>query len=113
MSNPQIDSIENQIAELQAQKKKLLEKNRNEALANVRAIAAQYEFSAAELGFSGKAGRSSKNKDKVAGVKSKAPAKYANPANPLQTWAGYKGPKPLWVQAHLKSGGSLNDLLIK
>jgi DNA-binding protein H-NS len=40
-----------------------------------------------------------------------ARAKYANPANTNETWTG-RGRKPRWVEAALKSGKSLNDLLI-
>ncbi len=40
-----------------------------------------------------------------------ARAKYANPANADETWTG-RGRKPRWVEAALKSGKSLDDLLI-
>lgn len=40
-----------------------------------------------------------------------ARAKYANPANTSETWTG-RGRKPRWVEAALKSGKSLTDLLI-
>lgn len=40
-----------------------------------------------------------------------ARAKYANPANKDETWTG-RGRKPRWVEAALKSGKSLNDMLI-
>lgn len=40
-----------------------------------------------------------------------ARAKYANPANPSETWTG-RGRKPRWVEAALKSGKLLTDLLI-
>jgi DNA-binding protein H-NS len=38
-------------------------------------------------------------------------AKYRNPDNPKETWAG-RGRKPKWVEARLASGSSLDDLLI-
>lgn len=41
-----------------------------------------------------------------------ARAKYANPANAAETWTG-RGRKPRWVDAALKSGRSLESLLIK
>lgn len=41
-----------------------------------------------------------------------ARAKYANPANAAETWTG-RGRKPRWVEAALKSGRSLESLLIK
>ena len=40
-----------------------------------------------------------------------ARAKYANPLSPAETWTG-RGRKPRWVEAALKSGKSLSDLLI-
>ncbi len=44
--------------------------------------------------------------------KSKVPAKYANPADPAQTWTG-RGRKPAWVNDFLTSGKTLDDLMIK
>ena len=38
-------------------------------------------------------------------------AKYANPDNPSETWAG-RGRKPRWVDDQLKNGKTLDDLLI-
>ncbi len=40
-----------------------------------------------------------------------ARAKYANPADSTDTWTG-RGRKPRWVEAALKSGKSLEDMLI-
>jgi len=39
-------------------------------------------------------------------------AKYRNPDNPSETWAG-RGRKPKWVQDRLDQGTPLDDLLIK
>ena len=39
-------------------------------------------------------------------------AKYRNPDNPEETWAG-RGRKPKWVEDKLAQGSSLDDLLIK
>ncbi|MFN6951148.1 MAG: H-NS family nucleoid-associated regulatory protein [Albidovulum sp.] len=38
-------------------------------------------------------------------------AKYANPDDRSQTWSG-RGRRPRWVEAALKAGKSLDDLLI-
>ncbi|NPD14287.1 H-NS histone family protein [Xinfangfangia sp. D13-10-4-6] len=38
-------------------------------------------------------------------------AKYANPANPAETWSG-RGRKPRWFAAALAGGKSESDLLI-
>ncbi len=40
-----------------------------------------------------------------------AAAKYANPADKSETWTG-RGRKPRWVEAALKAGKRLEDLLI-
>src|SRR3954471_6143620 len=39
-------------------------------------------------------------------------AKYRNPDNPEETWAG-RGLKPKWVEDRLSTGSSLDDLLIR
>jgi len=41
----------------------------------------------------------------------KAPAKYANPTDPTQTWSG-RGRKPAWVHEALQAGKSIDDLTI-
>jgi DNA-binding protein H-NS len=38
-------------------------------------------------------------------------AKYANPASPTETWTG-RGRRPRWVEAALKAGRKIEDLLI-
>ena len=38
-------------------------------------------------------------------------AKYRNPENPSETWAG-RGLKPRWLTAALKSGGKIEDFTI-
>jgi len=46
-------------------------------------------------------------------TRKRAPAKpkYANPADPSDTWSG-RGRKPRWVEAALKAGKTLDDLAI-
>ncbi|NTV95111.1 MAG: H-NS histone family protein [Thiobacillus sp.] len=41
----------------------------------------------------------------------KVAAKYANPANPEQTWTG-RGKRPLWVGECLAAGKTLDDLKV-
>ena len=45
------------------------------------------------------------------GKKTVGAAKYANPADPSQTWTG-RGRKPGWVTVHLAAGGALDSLAI-
>jgi DNA-binding protein H-NS len=49
-----------------------------------------------------------KGKTRAAG---KVAAKYANPANPAQTWTG-RGKRPLWVGECLAAGKTLDELKI-
>ena len=49
--------------------------------------------------------------EKPSKAKTKAAPKYANPADPNQTWTG-RGRKPKWVEALLVSGKTLEDLAI-
>lgn len=41
----------------------------------------------------------------------KGVAKYANPADPSQTWTG-RGRKPNWIVDALKAGKSIDDMMI-
>ena len=42
----------------------------------------------------------------------KVHAKYRNPKNPAETWAG-RGYKPRWLKAQLRAGKKVDDFLIK
>lgn len=48
---------------------------------------------------------------KPAKTRAASVAKYANPADPAQTWSG-RGRKPHWVVEWLAAGKALDDLLI-
>jgi DNA-binding protein H-NS len=45
------------------------------------------------------------------GARGPVAAKYRNPDNPAETWAG-RGLKPRWLAAAIKSGQKLDDFLI-
>jgi DNA-binding protein H-NS len=45
------------------------------------------------------------------GARGPVAAKYRNPANPSETWAG-RGLKPRWLVAALKSGKKVDDFAI-
>jgi DNA-binding protein H-NS len=109
MTDTQIADIDQQIASLEAKRKSLLAESRQEALTTTRASVARYGFTASELGLGAATPKATNEKAQ----KPKAPAKYANPANTSQTWAGGKGARPLWVQSHLAAGKSIDDMLIK
>jgi len=72
-----------------------------ETLAAVERVAKENGFSLKEL----------LGEDKSASKKSKVAPKYANPANPEQTWSG-RGRRPAWVNEFEAAGHSLDDAKI-
>lgn len=104
MTIDEISTIDKQIAELAAKKQALLNSKRHEAIQQAKTLISQYSLTAIELGLRGKG--------KSASAPVKAAAKYANPNNSNETWAGGKGARPKWVKQHLANGGSLDQLLI-
>ncbi len=76
------------------------DRKRKEALAEVDALARERGFTIEQLVG-------------VAPTRSRKPVapKYANPADPSQTWTG-RGRKPKWVVAALNAGKTLDDLAI-
>lgn len=79
------------------------ERKRREALAAVEEAVRSHGFNLADLGLTG-AGRSR-------GSRTRAAARYANPADPTQTWGG-RGRRPGWVNEALAEGRDLKDLEI-
>ena len=75
---------------------------RSQALAELDAKARQLGFTLAEL-----TGANVAPKAKRAPAKSK----YANPANPSETWSG-RGRKPAWFDAAIAQGVSLETLAV-
>jgi DNA-binding protein H-NS len=93
-----------ELKELQSQVAKAIatfeDRKKKEALAELEEKARAMGFSLAEL-------------TGVSGVRKRAPAtaKYANPANPADTWSG-RGRKPRWFTEALARGKSPEDLAI-
>jgi len=94
-----------ELKDLQSQVAKAIstyeDRKRKDALAALEESARQHGFSLSELMVAATATRKRKP----------AQAKYGNPDNPDETWTG-RGRKPRWVEAALKSGKSIDDLLI-
>lgn len=93
-----------ELKDLQSQVAKAIagfeDRKKKEALAELEEKAREMGFSLAELtGIS------------VTRKRSPAVAKYANPANPSDTWSG-RGRKPRWFDAALKSGKKPDDLAL-
>ena len=76
------------------------DRKRREALVEVEEMARRLGFSLSEL-----------TATVVPRKRASAAPKYANPANPSETWTG-RGRKPKWMDAALKAGKSPDDLLI-
>ena len=72
-----------------------------ETLVELKALAQSKGFSLEELLDNGKA---NKKKTPVA-------AKYADPANPDNTWSG-RGRKPKWLAAALENGASIENFAL-
>ena len=72
-----------------------------EALAEIKSLAHAKGFSLDEL-LGGEAAK---------GKRAPAVAKYADPANPDNTWSG-RGRKPKWLIAELENGKSVEDFAI-
>jgi DNA-binding protein H-NS len=77
-----------------------------ELRAKIEAIAAQGGFNVAEL-MNGK--RGPKRENALNGPK--VAAKFRNPKDPSQTWAG-RGRQPLWLVAALKRGQKLESFRV-
>lgn len=100
-----LTELQQQIDALQKERNELLEREKFEAIEQINALIKTYSIKASELGF-GEATQMNRFNGKVKG---KVEAKYKS-GN--QTWTG-RGRKPKWVEDHLQTGGSLDDLLIQ
>ncbi|QRZ13107.1 H-NS histone family protein [Paracoccus methylovorus] len=74
------------------------DRRKREALAAAESAAREYGFNLTDLTVSKQA-------------RGKVAPKYANPADPSQTWTG-RGRKPRWVQEALDSGKKLEAMEI-
>jgi DNA-binding protein H-NS len=101
-----IKQLNDVIARAQARIEFLNGEKASKARAKLATLAKAEGFTLEEL-FGAKRGRKAKGK-----VKRVVKAKYRNPANPSETWAG-RGKRPRWFNAALKAGKKENDLLIK
>lgn len=92
-----IESINNQIAELEIKKQAIINQDKEQKLIQVKSIINQYGFTADDLGLS------TRKKP------SKPLIRYINPEDPSETWVG-RGKRPDWVATHLEMGGKLSDI---
>ena len=101
IENMSLDELQAYQKEVEAAIKGYEKKRKADALAAVRETARAHGFTLEEL-IGGKAS----GKSTVKGV-----AKYANPADPSQTWTG-RGRQPAWVKEALAAGKSLDTMAI-
>ncbi len=102
-----IDLSKHNISDLQALKKQIdkeiesrRQRERDEAVKQIRAIAEKAGFSLDEL-VTARRGRR----------RSSAPVKYRDPQNASRTWAG-RGRKPRWLEEELAKGRKLEDFAV-
>lgn len=100
LSYDELVKLENQVAELRAQK---LREEEEEAKRQIREIAKKHNLTVT-FGAAAK-----KNVD--AAPKTTVAPKYRSQQDASLTWTG-RGRKPNWVASHLDAGGKLEDLAI-
>jgi DNA-binding protein H-NS len=93
-----------ELKELQSQVARAIssyeDRKKKEAVAELEDRARQMGFSLAELMGT-----------PIVRKRAPATAKYANPANPSETWSG-RGRKPRWFEAALAAGRNPEDLAV-
>ena len=106
----EVQSIDNEIAALQAKKKELLDAKRTGALEQAKTLVRTFGFTAQELELVSpiQASTASAGPGKKTGKREPI---YRNVNNPDETWAG--GAKPKWVQAFEANGGDVETCRIK
>jgi DNA-binding protein H-NS len=107
MSKPSLTDLLAQKAELERQIAETQRAERNEAIAQVKTLMAQFGLTLADIGAkpatAGRAAPSSKPAAKVA-------VKYRD-SSTGQTWTG-RGLQPNWLKAALASGRPLSDFAV-
>lgn len=99
-----------QAKQLMQQAEELRKSEVQGVVANIRKQMEEYGLTVKDLGFS----KSVSTKAAGSSKGGKKEAKYANPANPNETYGGGRGVKPKWVLDYLAvEGHKIEDLLIK
>lgn len=101
LENMSLEELQAHQREVEATIKGYEKKRRAECLAEMKAVAQKHGFA-----FEDFTGGKSASKAGSKGV-----AKYANPANPAQTWTG-RGRQPNWIKSALAAGKSLDEFAI-
>lgn len=88
-----------------------IDRKRDRVMAKVIKLLKAEGMTLEDLG-SAKAPRAASKRKAVSKPRGKVAPKYRNPKNANEKWTG-RGRQPLWVAAFLKSGGKIDQLLIK
>lgn len=105
MSKKQLEKLKKDI---ENQLERLDSKKLEEARAEAAKIAAKFGVELSELAKAPARRKTTKAKSS----RPKGEPKYANPANPSQTWTG-RGRKPKWVQEWIEAGKPIEELEIR
>lgn len=100
-----LDELQQQIEELQKQREELLETEKESAIEQINSMIKAFDIKPRELIFRENLGQVPPLRNKTRSV----PMKYSSGHD---SWSG-RGRKPKWVEAHLRNGGTLEDLLIR
>lgn len=99
-----LDELQQKIAALQQEHDELLASQKSDAIEQINSMIKTYGIKPHQLDFGGPTvGRTPIR------ASSKVAVKYRSPSG---SWSG-RGRKPKWVEDHLKSGGTLDDFLVK
>jgi len=104
----ELQKIQQQIEDLQKKAKEIAQANRLPALEDVKNKIQLYSFTAEELGFKKKTRAKSNPVSMGEKIKKAVAIKYKLGND---TWTG-RGRKPKWVEKHLASGKSLDEIAI-
>ncbi len=100
-------SLQDLIAQKEALEREIeraKEQGRNDAIAKIRALMAEYGLSAADLAGKSSRGKSGKSKG------GKVAAKYRN-SSTGESWSG-RGLQPRWLKAALAAGRKLDEFAL-
>lgn len=100
LSKLSLDELKTLKKDVEAAISGFAEKKRAEAMKAIEAVAKDHGMSVDEI-------LGSKGKKR----KSKAPAKFANPDNPTETWSG-RGRQPTWYKVAVESGKAPESMAI-
>lgn len=104
---PTYDELQAQVDQLQKQANEAKQKEKNEAIADMKAKIKKYDITATDLGLAAKPAVGGElSAEKKAGA-----PKYKNPETG-ETWTG-KGPQPKWLKAALADGKGKEQFAIE